>query len=215
MPRRLQISPQARGEELAAAVAGLRAHLDSGAVAVIPTDTLYGLAANAGDARAVASVYALKGRSFDKPLPVVVRDLAQAAELSSRLPAIFEALATAFWPGPLTLIVPAAPHLPPALTASTGALAMRQPDQPLLAALLHATGYALTATSANRSGDPACRTVEEVAAQFGADCPLLVDAGPSPSALPSTIVDLCGPQPRIIRAGAIAADRLARFGIVG
>ncbi|MGN6591516.1 MAG: L-threonylcarbamoyladenylate synthase [Terriglobales bacterium] len=214
MPRRIPIPTHAGGEQLASAVIELRAHLDAGQVAVVPTDTLYGLAAKATDAEAVARVYALKGRSFDKPLPVVVRDRRQAAELAARLPPNFEALTAAFWPGPLTLIVPAAAHLPPALTAGTGALAMRQPDQPLLAALLLATGYALTATSANRSGAPACRTVEEVEAQFGADCPLLVDAGPSPSTLPSTIVDLGGPQPRIVRAGAIAAGRLAPFGVL-
>lgn len=195
-----------------AAIAVLRRHLDAGGVVALPTDTIYGLAANALAADAVARVFALKGRGFDKPLPVVVRDRAQAAELAAELTPEFERLAAAFWPGPLTLVVRARPELPPALTAGSGSVGMRQPASPLLAALLAAIGYPLTATSANRSGAPDCRTAAAVAEQLGGEPGLLIaDGGTSPRALPSTLVDVTGPRPRVLRAGAIPAAALAPF----
>src|SRR6185437_15920679 len=166
------------------AIAALRAHLDAGGVAALPTDTLYGLAADARNADAVAAVYALKGRDFGKPLPIVVRNLEQAAEAARDLPDVFAELAAAFWPGPLTLVVRASAWIAPQVTAGTGTVGMRQPDLPLLAALLAATGYPLTATSANRSGAPECRAAAAVAEQLGGLLAehrgLLVDGGDSP-----------------------------------
>ncbi|MGH9475243.1 MAG: L-threonylcarbamoyladenylate synthase [Terriglobales bacterium] len=203
MPRIIPFTAESLGE--------LRRHLERGAVAAVPTDTLYALAANALDAAAAARVFAIKGRGFDKPLPVVVRDRAQARELCAQVPPLFDELIAAFWPGPLTLLLPAARHLPAVLTAGTGGIAVRQPDAPWLLRLLEETGFPLTATSANRSGLPACRTAAEVVAQLGTECPLIADGGPSLSALPSTILDLCGPVPRVLRAGAIAAARLAPY----
>jgi len=209
MARWLKLDAQAPDPE---ALAALRRHLDGGGVAALPTDTLYGLAANALEAAAVGRVFALKGRDFHKPLPVVVRDLAQAEELAAGLPPHFADLAQAFWPGPLTLVVPAGERLPAALTAGSGSVGLRQPRLPLLAALLAATGYPLTATSANRSGGPDCRTAAAVEAQLGhAPELLIVDGGPSPLAQPSTLVDLTGPRPRLLRPGAIPAAALAPF----
>lgn len=183
----------------------IRGVLDGGGVVALPTDTIYGLAASARDPEAVARVYGLKGRDFNKPLPIVVRDLEQAAEVAERLPPAFGALTAAFWPGPLTLIVAAAAVLPAQLTAGSGKVAMRQPDLPFLLQLLQACAYPLTATSANRSGGPECRTAAEVAEQFepAAGLDLLVDGGPSPRAQPSTIVDLTIPSPQLVREGAI------------
>lgn len=198
----------------AAPVAAVRRHLDAGGVAALPTDTVYGLAANGLHTEAVARVFALKGRSFAKPLPLVVRDAQQAGELAAELPSLFHRLASDFWPGPLTLVVPAGARLPEALTAGTRTVAMRQPDLPLLAALLAATGYPLTATSANRSGQPECRSASEVAAQWaGPDVPdfLLVDGGLSPRTAVSTVVDLSRGRPRILREGAIAVAMLEKY----
>ncbi|MGH9520373.1 MAG: L-threonylcarbamoyladenylate synthase [Terriglobales bacterium] len=210
MPPLLPISTAAPAPE---AIARIRATLDRGGVVALPTDTIYGLAASARDAAAVARVFALKGRDFSKPLPIVVRDLEQAAEIAAELPGCFGEMTAAFWPGPLTLIVRAGALLPEQLTAGTGNVAMRQPDLPFLQKLLEACAYPLTATSANRSGAPECRTVAEVAAQFGdtAELELIVDGGLSPRAQPSTIVDLTAPTPRLVRAGAIPAPALARF----
>ena len=199
--------------DLAALIEELHQYLDAGGVAAVPTDTLYGLAANALDAAAVERVFTLKGREAGKPLPVVVRDATQAAELALELPPLFHQLAAMFWPGPLTLIVAARPGLPAALTAGPGAIAtiaMRQPALGLLDALLRATGYPLTATSANRSGQPACRTAAEIERQFGAALELIVDAGVSPAALPSTLVDVSGGTPRILREGAVPRAVLER-----
>jgi L-threonylcarbamoyladenylate synthase len=189
----------------------VRRHLDAGGAAAVPTDTLYGLAANALDAAAVERVFELKGREAGKPLPVVVRDADQAAELAQTLPPLFHELTAAFWPGPLTLIVAARAGLPPALTAGQGTIAMRQPALRLLDALLRATGYPLTATSANLSGQPACRTAAEVERQLGAALDLIVDGGTSPAAVPSTMVDLSGASPRLLREGAVPRAVLARF----
>lgn len=186
--------------------------LDAGGVVATPTDTIYGLAANALDPAAVERVFALKGREAGKPLPVVVRDLEQAAALALRLPPLFFELAAAFWPGPLTLVVEARVGLPPALTAGGSTVAMRQPASPVLAALLARTGYPLTATSANRSGRPACATAAEVARELGDAVGLILDAGASAAGtLPSTLVDVCGAAPRLLRPGAIPADRLRRY----
>lgn len=197
----------------AEALRRIRGILDDGGVVALPTDTIYGLAASARDAAAVARVYGLKGREFSKPLPIVVRDLEQAAEVAARLPAGFAELTAAFWPGPLTLVVPAAPILPLQLTGGSGQVAMRQPGLPFLLRLLEVCAYPLTATSANRSGGPECRTAAEVAAQLekepGLD--LIVDGGPSPRALPSTILDLTGARPQLIREGAIERSRLAPY----
>lgn len=183
----------------------IRGVLDGGGVVALPTDTIYGLAASARDPEAVARVYGLKGRDFNKPLPIVVRDLEQAAEVAERLPPAFGTLTAAFWPGPLTLIVAAAAVLPAQLSAGSGKVAMRQPDLPFLLQLLQVCAYPLTATSANRSGGPECRTAGDVAAQFdaAAGLGLLVDGGPSPRAQPSTIVDLTIPSPQLVREGAI------------
>jgi tRNA threonylcarbamoyl adenosine modification protein (Sua5/YciO/YrdC/YwlC family) len=192
-------------------IAALAERLRAGAIIAVPTDTVYGIAADAFSASAVARVFACKGRSFNKPLPVVVRDRNQARTLARDMPGIFERLADAFWPGPLTLLVRAAPEVPPQLTAGTGTIAMRQPDLPLLQALLNACGFPLTATSANRSGEPECLTAAAVAEQLGDALDLIVDGGVATQALPSTIVDLTEATPRIVRAGAIAASRLADF----
>lgn len=180
-------------------------------MAALPTDTIYGLAADARSEAAVARVFALKGRSFAKPLGLVVRDLAQAEEVAQAPPPLFYRLAAAFWPGPLTLIVAARPHLPARLSAGTGTVGMRQPDLPLLAELLCRVGFPLTATSANRSGEAECHSAEAVAAQFGAELEMLVDGGPSPRVLASTMVDLTGAAPRILRPGAIPAAAIERY----
>lgn len=182
--------------------------LAAGDVVGMPTDTLYGLGANALEAAAVERVFAVKRRSARQAMPVVVRDASQAEELAANLPALFWKLAATFWPGPLSLIVAAGPRVPQALHAGTERIAVRQPDCPLLLRLLERLDFPLTATSANQSGEPAARTAAEVAASFGDALALIIDGGPAPQTLPSTMVDLTGLRPRLLRAGAIAVDRL-------
>jgi len=191
-------------------IAELAALLCAGAVVAVPTDTVYGLAADAADAAAVARVFAAKGREETKPLPIFIRDRAQARELAQAWPEAAERLAEAFWPGALTLIVPARRDLAAWLPAGQETIALRQPAHALVAALLAATGRALTGTSANRSGQAPCRSAAEVAAQLGDRIAAIADGGPSaPGAQPSTIVDVSGARPRLARAGAIPAAAIA------
>lgn len=183
--------------------------LRQGQVAGVPTDTIYGLAANPFDTEAIARVYEAKGRDDGKPLSLMVGGVAQAEQLAGApLPPLFYRLAEKFWPGPLTLIIPAGAHLPSRLTAGGTTVALRQPLCPIVLALIDAAGFPITATSANRSGAADCRSAEEVRQQLDGRIPVIVDGGPSPRALPSTLLDLTSPTPRILRPGAIPEAEL-------
>lgn len=180
--------------------------LRAGGVAAIPTDTLYGLAANPFDAAAVERVFAVKGRTAERALPLVAASAGQVCEWIGRLPPMGERLAARFWPGPLTLVVLAPPTLAPAVTGGGPTVGIRVPDHLAARALCAAAGVPLTATSANRSGAPPTRDPAVVAEALGDAVDLLVDAGMTPGGPPSTIVDVTGAEPRLIRAGAIAWD---------
>jgi L-threonylcarbamoyladenylate synthase len=181
--------------------------LAAGEVIGFPTDTVYGLAALASDQRAIRRIYELKGRSLRQPLVLMIADpeLAQIwAEVDERACAYMER----WWPGPLTLVLPARPGLrPPLVAGRPRTIGIRIPDHPPVAALLRAVGEALATTSANLSGQPAARTALEAAWVRGVAA--VLDAGPSPGGVPSTVLDLTGQEPRVIREGAIpAADVL-------
>ncbi len=194
-------------ERVAQVCAVLAAH----GVVGLPTDTVYGLAANPWDLAAVEQVYRVKGRAYDKPLSLLVADLNQAEELAARLDPMFYKLAAAFWPGPLTLIVKAGARLPLTVTAQTGNVALRQPLAPIAIAVILEAGHPLTATSANRSGAPECLSAAEVERQLGSQLPLIVDGGAAASPLPSSLVDLTRRPPRLLREGAISAATLQPF----
>lgn len=185
--------------------------LKAGEVIAFPTDTVYGLAALASDGRAVRRVFELKGRSFGRPLILMVAEPARLerwAELDNRARACMEA----WWPGPLTLVLPARPGAGPPLTSSgrPRTIAARIPDHAVAAALLREVGEALATTSANRSGEPPARTALEAASVRGVDA--VVDGGRAPGGVPSTLLDLTGPEPRILRPGPISEEEL-RFSI--
>lgn len=194
--------------------AGVRAiceRLQRGEVVGMPTDTVYGLAANPLHLAAVERIYELKGRAHSKPLPLLVPGIAAAEELGRGLPAIFYELAEAFWPGPLTLVVKASSPVPLKVTAQTGKVALRFPLAPIAVAVMLEAGYPLTATSANLSGLPECATAQEVELQLGTALPLIVDGGPASSRLPSTLVDVTGETPRLLREGVIPRAALQKF----
>jgi L-threonylcarbamoyladenylate synthase len=180
-----------------------------GGVVAFPTDTLYGLAADPGSAEAVDRVLALKGRAAAKTIALVAADLAQVERISV-LTMIARHAAAQFWPGPLTIMVRAKPGLVPATIGPDGLVGVRVPDHDVAVALARACGHALTATSANRSGHQATADPDEVAAALP-DLDLLVDAGKAPGGRPSTLVDLSGDVPRLVRAGAIPWDRVLEF----
>ena len=182
--------------------------LSAAGVVAIPTDTLYGLAADPFDAKAVARVFEIKGRSETSALPLIAADLDQVTRLAGPLDDDVARLASRFWPGPLTLLVPAPGRLAPAVTAGTGRVGIRVPDHPVARALCHASGRLLTATSANRSGEPPTADPDEVARTLGDRVELLLDAGPTAGGPPSTVLDVSGGEWRIVRAGAVGWDEI-------
>ncbi len=181
---------------LAPAVEALRA----GELVVLPTDTVYGLAAHPDFPAAIARVYAVKERPAEKALPLLVTGAAQAATVV-RVSPLAERLMARFWPGGLTLVLPT--------LAGDGTLAVRMPDHPVPLALIAALGAPLATTSANRSGQPSCTTAADVLAQLPAGYAVLVDAGPSPGGQDSTVLDLTSDPARVLRAGAITTEALA------
>ena len=188
--------------------------LRQGEVLGMPTDTFYGLAADPFNLQAVELVYDIKTRSRHKPLSLLIGSVNQAEALAKNLHAEFYLLAERFWPGPLTLIVQAAPKLPLKVTANSGNVALRVPAAKIPLAVIQAAGVPLTATSANLSGASECTTAAAVRDQLGSRLNIIVDGGPSPRELPSTIVDLTveeigKPCWRIQREGAISAQEIS------
>ena len=174
----------------------------SGAVVAIPTDTVYGLAADPFNEQAVAEIFRVKRRAETLPILLLLDSAARVDELASALPSSFARLARRFWPGPLTIVLPASLRVPETVTAGTGSIAVRLPASPLVRALARAVGGPLTGTSANVSGRPACLSASQINRQLGTSVPYIVNGGVSRARRPSTIVDLTG-EPRVLREGAI------------
>lgn len=172
-------------------------------VIAAPTDTVYGLVCRYDSSEAIAELYRVKDRPPEKALPVLIGDESQLTQvIVGPLPALAAELIARFWPGPLTLILPALPHLPPVLTAGGSTVGVRIPNQPFLRELARRAGP-LASSSANRSGGPECSTAAEVLAQLNGRIPLLVDGGPTPLGQASTVLDLTVTPPRILREGPL------------
>jgi L-threonylcarbamoyladenylate synthase len=197
---------EASGPVLAPAIAALR---DEGIVA-FPTETFYGLAVDPRSARAVRSLFALKGRGLDKPLPLIAASDRQLEEVAIMTP-LARRLAARCWPGPLTLIVPATPALCPEVHLGTGRIAVRVPDSQIARALAEGAGHPVTSTSANISGRPPASDAEQVVETLGNAISVLIDAGPTAGTLPSTIVDATGADPVLVRTGVIPWERVLEF----
>jgi L-threonylcarbamoyladenylate synthase len=194
--------------ENAIPVGEIAAALLEDAVAAYPTETFYALGAAAFSRTAVEKVYRLKRRDTGKPLSVIASDLDMVGEISASLPPAFKALAGEFWPGPLTLVLPASAGLPEFLLGPGRTIAVRIPPRPWLRALVREVSEPLTATSANLSGEKELADPAEVAAVFQGKIDMIVDGGPAPGGAPSTIVDLTSPEPRILRIGMIPEARI-------
>ena len=175
-----------------------------GSVIAFRTDTFYGLGANPFNRSALQRIKQLKGREENKPILVVISDIDQIDRFMSERSKTFDLLAERFWPGPLTLIGRAAPEVPAEITAGTGTVGVRLPDDVNVRGLVRACGGTLTATSANPSGAEPARTAEEVESYFGAAVDLIINGGEAQVDRPSTVVDAGGSEPRLIREGAIA-----------
>lgn len=193
----------------AAAMARAGAVLRSGGLVAFPTETVYGLGADARHAEAVARIYAAKGRPADNPLIVHVAELAGLAAVAASVPPLAGMLAARFWPGPLTLVVDAAEGLPPQTTGGLTTVAVRMPDHPVALALLAAAAVPVAAPSANRSGRPSPTSAAHVQADFDEDAvDLLVDGGPAGIGIESTVVDARGTDPVVLREGAVTREQL-------
>lgn len=179
-----------------------------GHIVAFPTDTVYGLGANALDAAAVARVFAAKGRPSAKPLAVLVPDLATVEHFAD-VNAAARKLAQAFWPGALTLVLPKRQDCPLAEPVSAGldTIAFRSPDHDVAQKLLARSGLPIVAPSANRSGHPSPKTAAEVEADLGDHPAMILDGGPAPLGIESTIVSLAGP-PTLLRQGALPREAI-------
>ena len=183
--------------------------LCEGGVAAIPTDTLYGLAADAFNSDAIERVFAIKERPEGMALPVLLSDAEQLSIVAREVPESALILAEAHWPGPLTLIVAKNEGLPPRLTAGHATVAVRVPDHPVPRELARRLGRPITGTSANISGAPDPQSLDELRLQIGGRVGCVVSAGPVPAGTASTIVDLSGNAPQLIREGAIPFAEIA------
>ena len=183
--------------------------LRDGGLVAFPTETVYGLGAHALDEAAVARIYAAKGRPSYNPLIVHVADAESAQALVTDWPRSAELLARAFWPGPLTLVLPKRDIVPDAITAGLPTVAVRVPGHPVALALLREARIPVAAPSANRFTELSPTTAAHVADSLGDVVDLVVDGGPTTVGIESTVVDLTGPTPRVLRPGMISAAQIA------
>jgi L-threonylcarbamoyladenylate synthase len=182
--------------------------LRHGEVVALPTETVYGLAANALDADAVQKIFAAKGRPAHNPIIVHVSDLAMARGCAESWPDLAAKLAGAFWPGPLTLVLPRSGQIPDAVTAGGNTVGIRWPSHPLMQAVIRSCGFPLAAPSANRSNEISPTNAEHVARSLGDRIPLIVDGGQSQVGIESTVLDLTVSPPRLLRPGMIHEESL-------
>ncbi|MDQ1627287.1 MAG: L-threonylcarbamoyladenylate synthase [Actinomycetota bacterium] len=181
--------------------------IQRGDLVVLPTDTVYGLGADAFNAEAVSKLLRAKGRGRDMPVPVLVGSPRVLEGIASNLSDVARLLVEGFWPGGLTLVARVQPSLQWDLGETHGTVAVRMPLHPVAIELLQQTGP-LAVSSANRSGSPPATTVDEAIESLGESVVAYLDGGPSGDPVPSTIVDVTGPVPRVLRTGDIPLDVL-------
>lgn len=199
--------PTGTDEEREEAVAAASLAVQRGDLVVIPTDTVYGIGADAFDKDAVRALLAAKGRGRAMPPPVLVSAATTVDALATAVPGYAKALIEAFWPGPLTLVCTQQPSLQWDLGDTRGTVAVRMPDHPVALAVLERTGP-LAVSSANKTGRPAATDADMAVEMLGEDVAVVVDAGPSPGGEASTIVDVTGSQGRVLRRGALSLEAL-------
>lgn len=204
-PCELRVNPSAPDE---AAIRTAADVLRDGRLVAFPTETVYGLGANALDAAAVAKVFVAKGRPAVNPLIVHVASREQAMALTPEWTPAADKLAAAFWPGPLTLVVAKIPDMPTAVTAGGPTVAVRVPAHPVAQALLRSVNLPIAAPSANRSGELSPTTADHVRTSLGDRIDVLLDGGPCPGGLESTVVDVTGDVVRLLRPGLISVNQL-------
>ena len=183
--------------------------LKSGGIIAIPTDTVYGLAADPFNPNAVQRLYTVKGRPDGKPIPLVLSSVADVHRVSQNLPEFFFHLTDRYWPGGLTIVIEAR-NLLPVLTAGGNTVGVRIPDNPLLLQILRDFGGPAAITSANLSGEPPATSPEEIGAELTSRIDMIVDGGKTPGPIPSTVYDISVSPPVIRRPGVISDETLAK-----
>ncbi len=179
--------------------------LQRGGVIGYPTETVYGLGCNAYDQAAVERIYELKGRPRNRALILIAADSMQVRELTESIPDAAEKLIDAFWPGPVTIIFKSSQWLKAKCPTAADTVAVRIPNSPLCLELIKQCGFPMVSTSANLSGRPPATTAEQVAEIFGDRLDLIIDGGPSPESVPSTVIDAVHEPPKVVRQGAVSA----------
>jgi L-threonylcarbamoyladenylate synthase len=188
--------------------------LRAGGVVAIPTETFYGLAVDASQPEALAKLNRIKRKEVDSPSLLLASDVGQISAVAEIPEGPFEALAEAFWPGPLTLVLRAVAGLPPEVGGageSRGTVAVRVPGLALPRMIAAELGFPISGVSANHHREPAPRTAADVAASLAGELDLILDAGPTPGGAPSTLIDLSGERPRLLREGILRRSALERF----
>ena len=203
---RTQILPATETQALAHAVRLLRA----GKVIAFPTDTVYGLGANGFNERAIQQLYVVKDRPSDKAIPYLLANAADLKFVAREIPTAASLLAAKFWPGGLTLVVPASARVPGILMAGGDSIAVRMPNHPTSRALIDAVGAPLATTSANLSGGSDPANALQVMGQLRGRIPFILDGGATRGNTPSTVVDVTTDPPRVLRVGVIAVEEIEK-----
>jgi L-threonylcarbamoyladenylate synthase len=199
-------------QEPAAAVLDEAAEvLRGGGIVALPTETFYALAVDALAPEALSRVNRLKAKPAGAPILLLVADGVQLTDVAEETGRLVQALAREFWPGPLTLVLRARAGLPSEISPGRDTVAVRVPGLALPRRLARKLGRPISGISANRHGEPPCRTAAEVARLFPGEVALVLDGGPTSGTVPSTLLDLSGPLPRILREGAVPSALLERF----
>jgi len=214
VPLLIAIDPLNPAEE---ALAGALAVLRSGGVIVYPTETFYGLGADAGNEKAVEKIYAIKGRMFAKPLPLIIGNPNHLDRYAQQIPETARTLMADFWPGALTLVFEASGLVLPRLTGGTGKIGIRLSSHPVASRLSEMFSGPVTATSANLSGEKECSSADDIPEILRDRVDAVMDGGRTPGGLGSTVVDVTTDPPSLLRAGAIPPrlieDRLGKTGL--
>lgn len=208
MPRqvRTEVIPTTYPTAIEQALKVLRA----GGLVAFPTDTVYGVGALASLAPAVERIFRAKGRPRSKAIPMLLDSAVRLPAVAENIPPEASLLAQRFWPGPLTIVLARKSTVPDVVAAGGTSVAVRVPDHPFALRLIAAVGGALATTSANRSGQPDPVTAQEVLGSLEGRIDLILDGGPCPGGVASTVIDLTGASPRIVRRGAISDEELER-----
>lgn len=203
MPEVLKPDADRSTEDILTRTADILIH---GGVIAYPTETFYGLGADATNAKAIKKIFSVKGRNFNNPVSLIIGQSDDIHPLVKNVPETAKKLMTAFWPGALTIVFSAADHVSPLLNAGSGKIGLRVSSHPIAAGIVQKLKRPLTATSANLSGSPECASASDVKEQIGDHIDAIVDGGKTHGGMASTIIDVTCNPPVILREGAISRE---------